>query len=83
MKNDLKIEPRPLKQTVVDMVYSMIEEGFLKKTHRYKGKPMSTNNGDNIVPYNKGRTSSDLTSCNPEEKGLCVDTAASRLPDNN
>ncbi|XP_022084150.1 NADPH-dependent methylglyoxal reductase GRE2-like isoform X3 [Acanthaster planci] len=38
MKNILKIEPHPLKQTIVDMAYSMIDGGFLKKSPRYKGQ---------------------------------------------
>ena len=41
MREVLNIEPRPLKQAVIDMAYSMIEKGMVKKTAKYKGPPSS------------------------------------------
>ncbi|KAK7090237.1 uncharacterized protein [Littorina saxatilis] len=33
----LKIEPRDMRDTLVEMAYSLIESGFVKKTNKYKG----------------------------------------------
>ncbi|EDO45294.1 predicted protein, partial [Nematostella vectensis] len=35
IKEDLGFAPRELKDTVIDMAYSMIEQGFVKKTPKY------------------------------------------------
>ncbi len=37
MKDALGIQPRDGRETVVDMAYSMIEQGFIKKTSKYTG----------------------------------------------
>ena len=37
MKEVLGIEPMDTKETVIDMAYSLIETGFIKKTKKYKG----------------------------------------------
>ena len=39
MRNLLGIEPIPLKKTLIDMGYSVIEHGRVKKTAQYKGPP--------------------------------------------
>lgn len=39
LKSVLKIEPRPLKESLVDMGYSLIETGIVPKTKEYKGRP--------------------------------------------
>ncbi|PIK48965.1 hypothetical protein BSL78_14178 [Apostichopus japonicus] len=41
MREVLKIEPRPLKETICDMGYSLIEEGKVAKSKKYKGKTSS------------------------------------------
>ena len=38
-RNELDIEPIDLKSTVIDMAYSLIDGGFVKKTSKYKGRP--------------------------------------------
>ncbi|PIK48966.1 hypothetical protein BSL78_14179, partial [Apostichopus japonicus] len=38
MREVLKVEPRPLKETVDDMAYSLIESGKVEKTAKYKGR---------------------------------------------
>jgi len=40
MRNILGITPRPADQTMIDMAYSMIERGFIKKTRKYRGHPI-------------------------------------------
>ena len=35
MKNVLNITPTPINKTYVDMAYSMIDQGFVKKTDKY------------------------------------------------
>lgn len=50
MKEVLKIEPRDLKESLVDMAYSMIENGFVKKSnkyHRYKNSDSSSRKENN------------------------------------
>ena len=37
MREVLKIEPREIRDTLVEMAYSLIEAGFVKKTKKYKG----------------------------------------------
>jgi hypothetical protein len=37
MKEVLGIEPTDMKETLIDMAYSLIENGFVKKTKKYKG----------------------------------------------
>ena len=37
MKEVLGIEPVDVKETVIEMAYSLIEGGFIKKTKKYKG----------------------------------------------
>ena len=37
MKEVLGIEPLEAKETVIEMAYSLIESGFIKKTKKYKG----------------------------------------------
>jgi len=37
MKEVLEIEPRDVKETIIDMCYSMIERGLAKKTKKYYG----------------------------------------------
>ncbi|CAD5113771.1 DgyrCDS2940 [Dimorphilus gyrociliatus] len=39
MINKLKLQPTPVDQTIIDMAYSMIESGFVKKTSKYRGIP--------------------------------------------
>ena len=39
MTNVLGIQPRDPKTTVVDMAYSMIENGMIKKAKGYNGPP--------------------------------------------
>lgn len=41
MREVLKIEPRPLKETICDMGYSLIEGGKVAKSKKYKGKTSS------------------------------------------
>ena len=43
MKEVLKVEPRPVKQTCLDMGYSLIEQGKLPKTDKYTGPPEGIN----------------------------------------
>ena len=38
-QNELGIKPTDLSNTFVDMAYSMIDGGFIKKTSKYKGRP--------------------------------------------
>ena len=40
MVSVLGIKPRPLEETLLDMCYSMIEDGKIKKTTGYKGPPI-------------------------------------------
>ena len=37
MRQVLKIEPREIRDTLVEMAYSLIEAGFVKKTNKYRG----------------------------------------------
>ncbi|KAK7478306.1 hypothetical protein BaRGS_00030458, partial [Batillaria attramentaria] len=37
MKEVLGIEPHDAKETIIDMAYSLIENGFIKKTKKYRG----------------------------------------------
>lgn len=37
MKEVLGIEPLDAKDTIIEMAYSLIESGFIKKTKKYKG----------------------------------------------
>ncbi|XP_072034989.1 uncharacterized protein [Amphiura filiformis] len=37
MKDVLKIEPRDLKESIIEMAYSVIEAGFVKKSKKYRG----------------------------------------------
>ena len=37
MRSVLKIEPHPMKETVLEMAYSLIERGVIKKTKKYRG----------------------------------------------
>ncbi|KAK3575859.1 hypothetical protein CHS0354_034455 [Potamilus streckersoni] len=37
MKNVLGIEPRDAKDTLIDMAYSLIEAGYIKRSKKYKG----------------------------------------------
>lgn len=37
MKEVLGIEPRDAKETLIDMAYSLIESGFIKRTKKYRG----------------------------------------------
>lgn len=46
MREVLKIEPRPAKECIIDMVYSLIENGRIPKTAQYKGRP--TTQGSNM-----------------------------------
>lgn len=39
MKNLLKLNPISVDKTIIDMAYSMIESGFVKKTSKYRGIP--------------------------------------------
>ena len=39
MREVLGVEPRKIEDTYIDMVYSMIENGMIKKTKDYKGPP--------------------------------------------
>ena len=39
MREVLGVEPRDIKDTFIDMVYSMIEKGMIKKTKAYNGPP--------------------------------------------
>ena len=39
MTNVLGIKPRDPKLTIIDMAYSMIENGMVKKSKGYKGPP--------------------------------------------
>ncbi|XP_038050634.1 phenylacetaldehyde reductase-like [Patiria miniata] len=79
MKTILKIEPHPMKQTIIDMAYSMIEGGFLKKNPRYKGQNVSTtcttadaeddrSTGEKSSPncVSASTTDKSLESCNNE-----------------
>jgi nucleoside-diphosphate-sugar epimerase len=43
MKSVLKIKPRDAHQTFIDMAYSLIEGGFVKKENKYHGPPSETN----------------------------------------
>jgi len=38
MKETLQITPRENKETIIDMAYSLIEAGFIKKSKKYKGQ---------------------------------------------
>ena len=44
MQNVLGVKPRPVEQTLVDMAYSMIENGTAKKTPQYSGPPKNNTN---------------------------------------
>lgn len=58
MKDVLKIEPRDLKTSLIEMAYSMIEAGIVKKSPKYRGpggaEPVA--NGDGEVPTANGPT---------------------------
>ena len=47
MKEVLGIEGMDIKDTILDMCYSMIENGFVKKSAKYRGPgPEPAENGD-------------------------------------
>ena len=48
MRNILKIEPRDMKETVIDMCYSMIDRDFVKKTSKYRGRPDKNKDGTEL-----------------------------------
>lgn len=33
----LKVAPRNVRDTVIDMAYALVESGFVKKTSKYRG----------------------------------------------
>ncbi|KAK7090234.1 hypothetical protein V1264_010058 [Littorina saxatilis] len=37
MKEILKVQPREIRDTVIEMAYGVIEAGFVKKTPKYRG----------------------------------------------
>ncbi|XP_033107477.1 putative uncharacterized oxidoreductase YDR541C [Anneissia japonica] len=39
MKDVLKIDPIPVEESLIEMGYSVIEKGWVKKTSNYKGRP--------------------------------------------
>ena len=43
MKSILGVEPRPIEETLIDMAYSLIENGSVKKTKGYKPRPAQEN----------------------------------------
>uniref|UniRef100_T1J571 diacylglycerol O-acyltransferase n=1 Tax=Strigamia maritima TaxID=126957 RepID=T1J571_STRMM len=53
MKTTLGVEPHELSNTIVDMAYSLIEHGVVKKTKKYKGQKKDgtapTEEGDVII----------------------------------
>ena len=38
MVKELNITPIEMEKSIIDMAYSLIDEGFIKKTKDYKGK---------------------------------------------
>ena len=42
MKDVLGIKPRPFEDSILDMAYSMIENGTIKKTDKYTGPKSKT-----------------------------------------
>lgn len=46
MKDTLKITPRESKETIIDMAYSLIEGGFIKKCKKYKGQNAAEENAE-------------------------------------
>jgi len=42
-KSILEITPRDVRQSIVDMAYSLIERGFVKRTKNYHGPPNDRN----------------------------------------
>lgn len=47
MKETLQITPRENKETIIDMAYSLIEGGFIKKSKKYKGQNAAEENIEN------------------------------------
>lgn len=41
MKDVLGVTPRDLKDTIIDMAYSLIDAGLVKKSKKFKVKPTS------------------------------------------
>lgn len=46
MKETLQITPRENKETIIDMAYSLIEAGFIKKSKKYKGPNAAEENAE-------------------------------------
>ena len=41
MINELGIQPQPVKKTILDTAYSLIELGLVEKKSKYNGTPMA------------------------------------------
>ena len=39
MINGLGVQPRPVEESIIDLCYSLVELGIVKKTHGYLGHP--------------------------------------------
>lgn len=65
MKETLQITPRENKETIIDMAYSLIEGGFIKKSKKYKGQNAAEENTENKEEEKKKEEEEDK----PKENG--------------
>ncbi|XP_071949449.1 uncharacterized protein [Antedon mediterranea] len=49
MREVLKIDPIPIEESVIDIGYSVIEKGWVKKTPKYKGRPQEETQENAVV----------------------------------
>ena len=61
MREVLKIDPIPVKDSFIDMAYSLIDSGFVKKHKNYKGRPTTNSKQDETQAQqdNQGSTNAD------------------------
>lgn len=50
IKEDLGFDPIDVEKTLIDMAYSMIEQGFVKKTPKYLGPPEKRSTSTDTQP---------------------------------
>ena len=66
MKGELGIQPRPVKETILDLCYSLIDLGIVKKTSQYLGHP-STRPKPEPKPEEGAATEGEKTETPAEE----------------
>ena len=85
MKGELGIQPRPVKETILDLCYSLIDLGIVKKTSQYLGHP-STRPKPEPKPEEGAATGGEKTETpaeedKPQKEDTPAETTPSKEPD--